>query len=264
MMRSTERGIGRSILQEIQPGRFRIIPSKPLYYFASYTQSWYRVLMLEDGYYVHIQITPINPTVESEWAEMLGEKLDLIHWCWSSLTCDLNKSRYTRTLPAEVVRHMHYHLGSPHTERLLTGDLWAEIEPLWPSPLDRSYDVSDWLGRCGYKGGIPLEKIQKNPPTRAELYAAEKKRRKEEREARIAEAVGSSEPLNETELALGQSLEHHDWSYSYSDCGDTWRRGRDHKEELERRLKALPTERARIVWKAFVHPYDEQYWRCPV
>jgi hypothetical protein len=147
------------IMQEVKPRRFRIIPAKPLYYFASYTQSWYRILMLENGYYLRLQITPLNPTVESEWAEMLV-KPDLIHWSDSSWgVWKHGKDRYTHTLPAEVVRHMRY---------------------------------------------------------------------------------------------------------SYSDCGDTWRRGQAHKEELERRLKALPTERARIVWKAFVHPYNEQYWRCPV
>lgn len=252
------------IMQEVQSGRFRIIPAKPLYHFSSYSQSWYRVLMLENGYYLKMPITPLNPIVESEWAEMLGNKLDLIQWGggWSAWTD--GKDRYTHALPAEVVRHMHYHLGSPHADRLLTGDIWTEIEPLWPTDYESPYDVSDWLGRSGYNGGIPLARIQKNPPTRAELYAAEEKKRKEEREARIAAAVGSEKPLNEIELALGQSLEHHDWSYSYSDCGDTWRRGQAHKEELECRLKALPAERARIVWKAFVHPYNEQYWRCPV
>lgn len=251
-------------MQEVQAGRFRIIPQKPLYFFASYSQSWYRILMLENGYYLRLQITPINPTVESEWAEMLGDKLDLIHWAGSSWTCGVNQSRYTQALPAEVVRHMHYHLGSPHAERLLTGDLWAEIEELWPTEYDRPYDVSDWLGRCGYNGGIPLEKVQKNPPTWTERHATEEAKRHKEREERITEAVGSEEPLNEAEKALGQSLEQHDWSYNYSDCGDTWKRGQSHRDELERGLKALPVERARLVWKAFVHPSNEQYWRCPV
>lgn len=90
------------------------------------------------------------------------------------------------------------------------------------------------------------------------------KKRDEERNARIDAAVGSEEPLNEIERALGQSLEQHDWTYNYSDCGDTWRRGQNHRDELERGLLALPAERARIVWKAFVHPYYEQYWKCPI
>lgn len=182
-------GIMHGIMQEVQSGRFRIIPAKPLYYFAGYTQSWYRVLMLENGHYLRIQLTPLNPTVQNEWAKMLGENLDLIQWCTSSLdgndrSWSVSKNRYTQVLSAEVMRHMHYHLGSPRAERLLTGDIWAEIEPLWPIDYESSYDVSDWLGRCGYNGGIPLVRIQKNPPTRAELYAAEDKKRKEEHESR--------------------------------------------------------------------------------
>lgn len=249
------------IMQEVESGRFRIIPAKPLYYFAGYTQTWYRVLMLENGHCLRVQLTPVNPTNSDAWSEILE---DLIHWDDVYWELGANKNRYTQTLPAEVVRHMHYHLGAPHAERLLMGDIWVEIEPLWPTEYESSYDVSDWLCRCGYNGRVPLAKIQKNPPTRAELYAAEEKRRKEERNARIAAAVGSEEPLNEIELALGQSLEHHDWSYSYSDCGDTWRRGQNHRDELERGLLALPAERARIVWKAFVHPSNEQYWKCPI
>lgn len=262
-----------TILHERRPGRLvgddgwesgsmRVIPHKPLYQFSSYGRCWTRILMLEDGHYLTVCLTPLNPTVESEWEALREEQ---IRWCQRSLFRDTAaKDKITHELPAEVVRHMHYHLGSPVAERLLTGDLWAEVSVLWPEEYERPYDITDWLGRCGYNGGIALAKVQKSPPTHAELYAAAERKRNEEREARIAAAVGLSEPLSDAERALGKSLEGHDWSHDYSDCGDTWRRARAHRDEIEKGLKALPVERARLVWKAFVHPHNEQYWKCPV
>lgn len=260
-----------SLLHE---GSNRIIPTKPLYYFASYGQCWYRVLMLENGHYLRVQLTPLNPTVESEWDVLLDEQIQwggstITIWGYrrrdGSLACaEPIKDRFTHTLPTEIVHLMHEHFGSLQADRLLTDDLWSEIESLWPTEYETPYQVTDWLGRCGYNGGLALAKIQQNPPTHAELYAAAERKRQEEREARIAAAVGAAEPLNEVERQLGMSLEAHDWAYSYSDDGEIWRRGRDHRDELERGLKALPVRRALIVWKAFVCPSNEQYWRCPV
>jgi hypothetical protein len=257
------------------PGSMRIVPSEPLYYFSSYGQNWSRVLMLEDGHYLRVQLTPLNPTVQSEWDEMLAAKMDYLSWGGSSWTIWgsgrsaesrslRERDHYTRTLPEEIVRHMHYHLGRAQAERLLTGDLWAEIAPMWPEDYQSPYEVSDWLGRCGYNGGIPLEKVRKHPPTREEIYALADQKRHEEREARIAVAVGDAAPLTEEERQLGNSLEGHDWSYSYSDCGATWQRGRDHQESLKKALLAMAPDRARIIWQAFVHPSNEQYWKCPV
>ncbi len=252
-------------------GSMRIIPSEPLYYFASYGQCWYRVLMLEDGYYLRVQLTPLNPLVESEWDRLLEDQIQWGGSSWTMWGSGRNaesrslreRDHYTRTLPEEIVRHMHYHMGSPQADWLLTGDLWGTIASLWPADYRSPHDISDWLLRSGYNGGIALVKIQKTPPTHAELHAAAERKRHEEREAKIAAAVGNAEPLTAEERALGTSLEGHDWSYSYSDCGATWQRGRDHQEELTKRLKAMAPERARLVWKAFVHPSLEQYWKCP-
>lgn len=245
-----------------QSGSMRVIPHVPLYQFSSYGNCWTRILMMEDGNYLKVALTPSNPTVESEWAALREER---ILWSGRSLFRDtLAKDKITRELPAEVVRHMHHHLGTPVAERLLTGDIWAEVSALWPEKYERPYDITDWFARNGYNGGIALSDIQKNPPTWAEKHAAQERAAKAAREARIAEAVGSAEPLNEAERALGMSLVGHDWSYSYSDCGETWRRGNAHRNELHAALVAMPPERARIVWKAFVHPDNEQYWKCPV
>lgn len=242
-------------------GRLRIIPHQPLYHFSSYNQHWTRILMMEDGCYLKVCLTPVNPTVLTEWAEIGDEQ---ILWSSVSLFRASEKDRITTELPAEVVRHMHYYLGSPMAERLLTGNIWAKIGLVWPLEYKYSSDVNDWLGRCGYSGGIPLAKLQKNPPTWAEKQAAAEKVRNDEQCARIASAVGSAEPLSEAEHQLGKSLESHDWAYSYSDCGATWRRGQAHRDELELALRALPVERAQIVWTAFVHEHNEQYWKCPV
>lgn len=252
-----------------EPGSMRTLPHMPLYYFSARDNCWSRILMMEDGNYLRVVLTPSNPTVESEWEALREER---IQWQGrDTLGAAVNaapKNRVTREIPAEVVRHMHYHLGSPVAERLLTGDIWAEVATVWPEGYERTYDVSDWLARNGYNSGIALAKLVKNPPTWAEIGAAKEKQRNAEREERIAAAVANApqpaEPLSEEELALGTSLEQHDWSYQYSDCGDTWRRGNAHREELERRLKALPVERRKVVWSAFVHPHNEQYWRCPV
>jgi len=250
------------ILQQLENShdgetRFRIIPAATLYQITNYGKCWHRILMMEDGYYLRLRLTPpLNSMFESEWTALLEEK---IQWGRGA-----HKDSFTRELPADVVRLMHHHLGSPAADRLLTGDLWADIEPLWPTGYKTSYEVSDWLARCGYNEGILLSKMQKNPQTWAEKHAAEEKRRFDEREARIATALGDAnathQPLNETERTLGMSLESHDWSYSYSDCGATWKRGQAHREELDRGLRALPLERAKIVWKAFVLPGNEQYW----
>lgn len=250
-----------TVLHQDSADQFRIIPHLPLYQFCSYSNCWTRILMMEEGHYLRIRLTPSNPTVESEWTEMLGARLDLIQWggrIWGT------KDLLTRTLPVETVQEIHDRLGSVQADRLLTGNIWAQIQPLWPKGYERPYEIKDWLSRCGYNDGIPLAQIQKTPPTHAEFYAAEERKRQEKRQARIATAVGTADPLTEEEHQLGMSLEGHDWAYSYSDDGQVWKRGQDHREELERSLKALPPERARIVWKAFVHPSNEQYWRCPV
>jgi hypothetical protein len=256
----------------LQKDSNRILPHVPLYYFASYGQCWYRVLMLENGYYLRIQLTPLNPTVESEWDALLDEQ---IQWGGSSWTMwgsgrnaesrDIRtRDHYTQQLPIEVVHEMHSHLGSLQATRLLTDDLWSEIVAMWPEEYETPYQVSDWLGRCGYNGGIALGKIQQNPPTHAELYAAAQQKRQEEREVRIASAMGDAEPLTDEERELGMSLEGHDWAYSYSDDGEVWRRGQDHKDELTKKLQAMVPDRARLVWQAFVYPSNEQYWKCPV
>lgn len=246
--------LGVTILHK---GSNRIVPPQPIYQFSSYARNWSRILMMEDGHYLRMPITPLNPTVESEWEALREEK---IQWGGGSWT---RENRITRELPAEVVRHMHYHLGSPLAERLLKGDIWSEVAPLWPENAKTPYEVSDWLSRCGYNGGIPLAQVQKNPPTWAQKIAQEEARRNAEREERIAAAVGSAEPLSEAERALGESLAGHDWSYQYSDDGQVWRRGHEHREELVRGLKALSVERRRIVWAAFAPSYVEEYWKCP-
>jgi hypothetical protein len=243
-------------------GRFRIIPHKPLYYFSDWDRCWYRVLMMEEGYCLRVRLTPIDSTDAAQWAEILDDR---IQWCGAAWTVYISsKDRYTHALPAEIVHQMHCYLRTSHATRLLTGDIWNEILPLWPTEYERSSDVTNWLGRCGYNDGISLSKIQKNPPTWDEIREKQDARREEERAARIAAVLGDATPLTEAEKELGLSLEGHDWSYSYSDCIDTWRRGESHKKELEFALKALPVERALLVWKAFVHPYNEKYWRCPV
>lgn len=248
--------------EDAETGRFRIIPDKPLYYFSDWNRCWYRVLMMEQGYYLRMRLTPIDPTVESQWLEVLNEEIQWGMSSWSVFTP--KKDRYTQNLPSEVVRHMHYHLGSPHAERLLTGDIWSEIAPLWPVGYTSPHDVTDWLCRCGYNGGIVLSRVQKNPGTWTEIREAENKRRNEEREAKVSAVLGDLAPLTEAEKELGLSLEGHDWSYDYSDDIDVYRRGREHRNELTLALKSLPVERARAIWAAFAPSHAAQYWKCPV
>ena len=168
-----------------------------------------------------------------------------------------------RELPPEMMGRMDRYLGKRVADRLLTGDLWAEIALLWPDH-EEPYNITDWLARNGYARGIALSAIQKNPPTWADRRAAQARAAAAAREARIAEAVGSAPPLSEEELALGKSLEEHDWAHEWSDSGDMWRHGKASKEKLQKQLLALSVERRKIVWKAFVLPYNEQYWKCPM
>lgn len=147
----------------LHPGSNRIIPPKPVFQYLGYWRSYRRILMFENGYTLGIEVTPVNPGSDYAWKEMLGERRDRLFWCGRGGF--ERENRMCREIPSDYVYLMHEKLGPTQAMRLLYGDIWAEIEPMWSDHglgANKSANVvSRWFSQCGENGGLPLAKLQK-------------------------------------------------------------------------------------------------------
>lgn len=116
-----------------------------IFIYSSYWGCWSRILQEatphNDGNYIEVNLTAINPTYEHSWKE----QIEMIRIRRHGTSRD-KKDRFVGTLPQEVVDMMLRYLAPELVERLLHEDFLPHI---------------DWnLYRKHCNGGAPFEKIR--------------------------------------------------------------------------------------------------------
>jgi hypothetical protein len=92
-----------------------IIPKQPIYVYSTYWQTHSRVLLFNNGNYLELNLTPINPLDPKNWKEKVEPKIIRYH----HTTGD---SKFSKEISFDVYSKMIQYLGEALTKELLCGD----------------------------------------------------------------------------------------------------------------------------------------------
>ena len=123
--------------------------SSPVYHYCSYWRTWSRVLMVQGGLFVELNLTPIPCCHSSTWEHDVKPEVIRVHFTQRSRG-DFSTNR----VPVAIIAQMEENLGEALTNRLLTHDYLSAV----------TFDqmrTADRLNTVG--GGTPLAKIKEVP-----------------------------------------------------------------------------------------------------
>lgn len=237
------------VFQDLIGPNGRILPPHPLFW-RTYSGNWRRILMMQQGWYLSVEVTPQN----GDWENLApsGFRHEHLLWCYVGDGLLPSSERKISYSPDGQEHVIVSRLGE-QGERLLTGDLWAEIQEFWPE--------DPWEAQKFFPGGRAVRITDLANLVRLEKTLLQSK---QEQAAQLLQARQALEPLTPAEQDLAEGLLGHDWSYEYSDDGSVWKAGRNNRDRLEGLLRSLPVERALAIWAAYAPAYADQYWQCPV
>lgn len=129
----------------------QIIPKKPIFRYISYWNSWRRILMMQDGWYLEVELTPVNLSLPESWQDLAEGKL---YWYTETPGTPPNKNPLATELPIYYLDQMTKHLSLPDITRLLKDDLWSEIDFPW---------FLEYQEKHHEGGAIPLECVMCPP-----------------------------------------------------------------------------------------------------
>lgn len=139
-------------------GTNRIVPPAPIFIRSNYWRNWSRILMMQDGFYLTVQVTAINPGWDHEWEEMMPGMKSCERLIWYQRTPW--KGEPAEKISTDLVDckfdwkgEIRERLGDAQTDRLLQSDLWSELEDFWP---ESPRDAQRLLSAAGNNGGLPL------------------------------------------------------------------------------------------------------------
>lgn len=92
--------------------------------WCSYWGTWSRVLSYDNGYYVEVNLTPINPHHNYEWNALFDRGVVIRKHCTARDRADEEVGE----LPSHVYENMVSHWGKEHVDRLLTEDFLRQID----------------------------------------------------------------------------------------------------------------------------------------
>lgn len=103
----------------------RIIPENPVFVWTNYWQRWSRILMMQEGYYLECNITPMSHlcATSKQWEQ----EVDSLILRWHCTSRD-PQDHLSRSIPPMVLQLMHQNLSDERVEDLLHGDLFSLID----------------------------------------------------------------------------------------------------------------------------------------
>lgn len=114
-------------MSEAMNAVMRIVPAKPVFRFVSYWSSWRRVLMMQNGWYLEVQVTPVNESMASSWLEVPGLML-FWHCTPPAILGSSRGDRFSKEIPANYQAMMAKHLSPDTIECLMSADIWSKID----------------------------------------------------------------------------------------------------------------------------------------
>jgi hypothetical protein len=97
-----------------------------MFHYSKYWGTWSRVLQSEDGWYLEVNLTPINGRYDNSSQELWNEwvaPIILRRHCTAPQWGELKDK-----LPPMVVTAMIMNVGAELTRRLITADLLSELD----------------------------------------------------------------------------------------------------------------------------------------
>jgi hypothetical protein len=117
-----------------------------LFHYSKYWGTWSRVLQEREGWYLEVNLTPINGRYDNSSRELWDTQVRPI--IIRTHATPPQPGEMVDRIPAMVVTAMMMNVGVEITHRLLLDDLLSEIDP-------------DRLKGMMRGGGVPLEEVRR-------------------------------------------------------------------------------------------------------